>query len=619
MVGVTAPTGGPVLDAPSAPAPAPSPTRRSKAWPTLVVVASYLACAVVGFSHVWSHPTSQLVGIGASDPARMIWFLAWFPFALGHLLNPFVTTWANAPYGVNVLGDTSQPLLGVLASPVTVLFGPIASFNVLMTLAFATSATAGYTLARRVTSWRPAAFACGLLYGFSPYMVAQGSVGHLNLVFIPLPPLIFLVLDDLLVRQSGRPVRLGCWLGLLVIAQYFISSEVLASTAIVAVGGVVLLALLNWRSVAGRLRVAVIGLGVATALAALVLAYPVWSMLDGPQHIVGAVQLHPQQFRSDLVAPVVPDPLQAISPASLRRVSAHFESGDVPENGSYLGVTLLAVLAVGTIVLWRRRIVRFAALMMVATFVLSLGSRLVISGTPDPDGISGLRIPEAILDRLPLVKNAQPSRFSLYVVLFAGLLLAVILDELWRALRRRAWRPPGSAPWWSGAACALVGVVALVPLVPAWPYASGDTAIPTYFTTDAVDAVPPGSTVLLYPYPGWGVDGSLAMVWQASAGIRFRSAGGYFLVPQAGTRTVTYQRDTLTSEVLANLYTQGVPELTTALRAGLRKELASWQVRTVLAVPAGVDPAGSITFFTWLIGRPPTVSHGIDAWYDITW
>ena len=174
MVGVTAPTGGPVLDAPSAPAPAPSPTRRSKVWPTLVVVASYLACAVVGFSHVWSHPTSQLVGIGASDPARMIWFLAWFPFALGHLLNPFVTTWANAPYGVNVLGDTSQPLLGVLASPVTVLFGPIASFNVLMTLAFATSATAGYTLARPRHLLASGGVRLRPPLRFSPYMVARG-------------------------------------------------------------------------------------------------------------------------------------------------------------------------------------------------------------------------------------------------------------------------------------------------------------------------------------------------------------------------------------------------------------------------------------------------------------
>ena len=243
----------------------------------------------------------------------------------------------------------------------------------------------------------------------------------------------------------------------------------------------------------------------------------------------------------------------------------------------------------------------------------------MVSGTPDVDGASGLRIPEAVLNHLPLLKNAQPSRFALYVVLFAALLLALVLDGLWRVLRRRAWRPPGSAPLWSGAACALVGVVALVPLVPVWPYPSGDTAIPTYFTSGAVGAVPPGSTVLLYPYPGWAVDGSLPMVWQASAGIRFRTVGGYFLVPQAGTRTVTYQRDTLTSEVLADLYTQGVPDLTPALRAELRAELASWHVRTVLAQPAGVDPAGSIRFFVWLIGRPPTVSHGIDAWYDITW
>jgi hypothetical protein len=619
MVGVAAPTGGPDLDEVPAPTTGRHGRGRARVWPTLVVVALYLAAAVLGYAHVWSHPTSQLVGVGGSDPERMIWYLAWFPFAIGHLQDPFLATWANAPWGVNVLSDTSQPLLGVAAAPVTLLFGPIASFNVLLTLAFATSATAGYALARRFTTWRPAAFACGLLYGFSPYMVAQGSVGHLNLIFIPLPPLIFLVLDDLLVRQTGRPVRQGCLLGALVIAQFFISSEILAGTVVVAAGGIALLMLLNWRSVGERLHFALVGLGTAAALATVVLAYPVWFTLDGPQHIVGPIQLHPQQFRSDLVAPLVPDHLQAIAPSSLQRISAGFESGDLPENGSYLGIPLLVVAAVGTVVLWRRRIVRFTALMAVATFVLSLGSRLVVSGTPDVGGATGLRIPGAVLSVLPLLKNAQPSRFSMYVVLFVALLLALILDDLWRVLRRRAWRPPGAAPLWSAAACALVAVVALVPLLPAWPYASGDTAVPTYFTSAAVDSVPPGSTVLLYPYPAWAVDGSLPVVWQASAGIRFRTVGGYFLVPSAGTHAATYQRDTRTSEVLGSLYSQGVPELTPALRAELRAELRSWHVHTVLAVPAGVDPAGSIRFFEWLIGRPPTHSHGVDAWYDVTW
>jgi hypothetical protein len=115
------------------------------------------------------------------------------------------------------------------------------------------------------------------------------------------------------------------------------------------------------------------------------------------------------------------------------------------------------------------------------------------------------------------------------------------------------------------------------------------------------------------------VDGALPMTWQASAGIRFRMVGGYFLVPQAGTGTVTDGRASETATVLGDLYSQGVPPLTPALRGRLRHELASWHVTSVLAVPAGVDPAGSLAFLTWLVGHPPVYAGGVYAWYRVTW
>ena len=56
---------------------------------------------------------------------------------------------------------------------------------------------------RRYTTWIPAAFIGGLLYGFSPYMVGQGE-GHIFLMLAPVPPVMFLLLDEILVRQSAR-------------------------------------------------------------------------------------------------------------------------------------------------------------------------------------------------------------------------------------------------------------------------------------------------------------------------------------------------------------------------------------------------------------------------------
>ena len=70
----------------------------------------------------------------------------------------------------------------------------------------------------------------GLLYAFSSYIAGQG-LGHLNLVFIPLPPIMVYVLYELVVRQRGSARRWGIALGLLAAAQFLISPELLIDAA----------------------------------------------------------------------------------------------------------------------------------------------------------------------------------------------------------------------------------------------------------------------------------------------------------------------------------------------------------------------------------------------------
>ena len=132
---------------------------------------------------------------------------------MAHGHNPLFTNYANYPHGVNLLNNTSVPLLGVVGAPVTWIWGAIATYNFWCTVALAGSAFAAYVLVRRVVDWGPAAFVAGLLYGFSPYEIGQS--GHLNLSFVVFPPLILLCLHELVVTQRGRPRRWGsgwvCW------------------------------------------------------------------------------------------------------------------------------------------------------------------------------------------------------------------------------------------------------------------------------------------------------------------------------------------------------------------------------------------------------------------------
>jgi hypothetical protein len=569
------------------------------------VVAAFSLLAVVCYWHAWTG------GIGSTaqangDVADTIWFLRWVPFAIGHGLNPFFSDYANYPHGVNLLVNTSVPLLGALAAPVTLLAGPVASYNLLATLALAGSAASAYFVVRRWVTWRPAAVACGLVYGFSPYEIGQGE-GHLNLMFVVLPPIILLVLHDLCTGR-GSPWWRGAGLGLMLVAQFLISTEIFASTLVMGVALVVVLAVAGHRQVRDHVGRVARSLAVAAIVAVALLAYPIWFALAGPGHINGPIQTV-ALFRADLLGPLVPDSLQRLSPHTLATVGDHF-GGNSSENGSYLGITLLGVVLVGAVVFRRRAVVLVGAVWGLVAFVLSLGSRLVVHSTPQAtasgSAVGVVPLPEAVLAKLPLLSNALPVRYSLYVVMAAALLLAVVLDALRSSLLRRGWSPVSAS-----AIPALVAIAALVPLVPEVPYGDFEpTTPPTYFTSAYLQRVLPGSVAVTYPYPGaFVVDATL---WQAQSDMRFRLPGGYYLVPQGSRQTLAVISPTLgttptaTAQAFTGLYDGHPPVVTAALRAEVASELRAWQVRTVMAFAEGATPPHQVVaYLTSLLGTRP--------------
>jgi hypothetical protein len=594
--------------------------RRSWRCGTLVFLL-YLAPAVFAFRHVWAHPATVAAG-GVVDPFQSMWYMQWVPWALGHGHNPLFTVIGNYPLGVNMVAQTSTLTLGLVASPITVLWGPVAAYNVVLTLAFPLAAGAAYLLARRFTTWRPAAFAAGLLYGFSPYMVGQGS-SHINLSFVALSPLILLVLHSLFVRQTGSPVGWGLLLAVLVVGQFFISSEILATTAIFAIVALVVIALLNQAEVREHARFALVGLGVGVVVAGIVLAYPLYLLVAGAQHISGAIPGY-EAYRSAFAAPLFPSSNMELSTVHLRHLAAGV-GGNGVENGSYLGPGVVLAVVAGVAFI-RRRVVWVAGVLVLAAFVISLGSPFRL-GFPSLAGFaSSVPLPATLLGRVPLLQDAYPIRYALHVALFASLIVAVVLDSLrWAGGARGAHRTRGSrlAPGARGSAGArgalLPGVVAvaiLVFLLPAWPYpGQARIQIPSYFTTSAVNAIPEGSVAVLYPWPD-NTDAQ-SQLWHAESNMRFRLAGGYFLEPSGPDRAFSYSPVTLVSTVLDQLRTGPPPTETPKLRAGLRGELAGWTVQSIVAAP----PTGaSVAFFRWLTGRPPSqVTGGVAAWYHLDW
>ena len=76
------------------------------------------------------HPADYYTGMG-TDPTFHMWCLTWWPYALAHHLNPFLTKVVWAPTGVNLTWTDSIAGLSLLGWPLTWAWGPVVSWNLL--------------------------------------------------------------------------------------------------------------------------------------------------------------------------------------------------------------------------------------------------------------------------------------------------------------------------------------------------------------------------------------------------------------------------------------------------------------------------------------------------------
>jgi len=313
---------------------------RGRLWSVAPLVL-YLALAFLLFAHTWEAPTRRNIGY-PGDPPQFMWFLSWTAFALSHHLSPLVSTYLDYPRGVNLMWNAALLWPGAFLAPVTALLGPVFAYNLLVTLALPLSGWCAYLAIRRWTS-RASATIGGLLFAFSPQMAAQGLV-HAPVVLALTPPLVLLLLTDLLVQRRWPALVSGGALGVVAAAQVLTWSELLATTALMATVGVILAVALQ----RDRPRVApyagVVLRGALSALVTflLIAGVPLFVEFRGPQRIQGLLH-QGVPLGADLLNFVVPTPTQLLTPPVAARVSARF-AANVPEANAYLGLPGVARL-----------------------------------------------------------------------------------------------------------------------------------------------------------------------------------------------------------------------------------------------------------------------------------
>jgi hypothetical protein len=589
--------------------------RSARLIPVLAIIV-YGIVAAVAYLPSFPGDPNHLPSCACGDLIQGAWFLRWTPFALAHGLNPWSTNFIDYPANVNLAQNTTYPLLGGLSTPISLLFGPVASLTFLLWFAMVASASSLFLVLRRWVRMPAAAFFGGLAYGFSPYMVGQ-SAGHLNLLFVPIPPLILFVLVEILVRQRFGARKWGLTLGLLAAAQFFISSEIFVTTALMSAVGIVLLAMLYPSRVREHAPHALRAFAWAAIVCVPIVIYPLlYGALDINGYVGSAHGAYP--FQADLLGSLVPNGNFLVAPHGLATIGNRFIFGDGAENGSYLGLPLLIVLVAICVRWWHVGLVRFAALMTLVAWILSLGPRLTIDTHE-----TSIRLPFDVLEHLPGFVSLETARFSLYEDLFVALILAVGLDRLghWRTGNPVGHRRVSRRT--TGILLALVCAFVAFPLIPRWPHPEFATSTPRFFSSRAALQIPKGSVSLTYPYPD--APNLQGMLWQAADGMNFRLIGGYADVPGA-ERVASFNPfppnlqmvpATLVGDYLGQTPSLVIPGSSSASAEQVRSFLGHYRVQSVIAQHVGVDPNAAYALIKSALGAAPWHEGGVDVWLHV--
>jgi hypothetical protein len=438
---------------------------------------------------VLGHFATHVVASDPIDSSQFMWFFAWWPHALLHGLNPFVTHAMFVPEGFNLTWSTAMPGPALLLTPVTELFGASVTWNVIQLASPALGAWTMYLLCREITGRRGPSLAAGYIFGFSPYMLVHLTGGPYLALVALLPVLIRLILRRL--RGTLGPQRFVIYSALALTAEFLTSSEVLATATIF--GGVAyLMALALYPAQRRALLQTAARLAGAYVVMVILISPFLYYFFFGHQYPPGATF-----FPADVVSFGLPPSLVALG--------RHFPPFGGSNNESYLGLPLIVLILAWIWTERRRRRTWLIVIPMTAALLCSLGGYLMVRGKFT--AIPGIW---KWLAHLPILKYAIPVRLSLFVIIPAAVIVALFLSAA-GAERSGRWR-------WALAALAIAFIV------PDVGSSNWNTLVrdPAFFSSGQYrHYLHPSDNVLTVP--AWGPNER----WQADTGFAFNLADGY--------------------------------------------------------------------------------------------
>lgn len=405
---------------------------------------AFLLCLALAF--VFTLPGSLSLNSGLlgypGDNFQHAWFLWHFARAVLHAQNPFYTDLLYYPTRVNLTWSTTDPLAGFLALPLSVFAGPVIAYNFSLILQLALAAFCARLLCLRISRNEVAAFIGGIIFGFSPYLMAH-ALEHLSLVTaFPIP--LFVIALDRILGEASPSWRTGIPLGfalLLAVYAHYNYPVICLVLALLFVG------IETWRNFGTGAWKYLRGIckPIAAGAATFIIGFSplLWMMFAAHSDVPGPRRPgHIEIMSADALGFAMPSWNHIVFGKFARGLNPDLFRAGV-EGTVYVGVVALALAAIG---FWKgrqeNRAWAFRATILGAAFwLLSLGPRIHVLGRD-------LHIPgpAALFFDLPFARFiSAPARFDVVVSLCMAILGSLGLKYLLEspAIRnRRCWTVP---------------------------------------------------------------------------------------------------------------------------------------------------------------------------------
>ena len=417
----------------------------------LVILAGYLAA---GIALTWPRVTYLTGGKlpATRDAGVYVWDFWWMAHQVAHLGNPWFTRFIAAPVGAQLGYHALMPLEGFVMLPVTLAFGPSASYNLLSILLPGLSCYAMYRAARLWLPSQTGAIAAGAFFGLASDM-AWHDWYQMNLaagaLFLP-------VALEAAVRLRRNPrlwqaAILGAVLGasLLTDQQSAVLVAILAAAVLLpwlltrrapdGAAGEGAERTTDWRT---KLTATAVAVGVALVVASpQIIAMAAQTRSGGAAYSLQQVAQYYTTSSSYLPGLFQPSP--RVVGVGLRFLKPVAYGGPIGDGIPTFGLVLTVVAVIGLVVSWRRRSARLLALLWLGCAVLALGSTLRLGNhtfVPFTEVWKGVRVsaimPFTWFVQLPgMAGFREATRFTMLGLVPAALLAGAAAGWLWARSR----------------------------------------------------------------------------------------------------------------------------------------------------------------------------------------